>query len=526
MDYIGIKMSSSLSEQQEQSESASKSKSTREKIENTQTEELILGICYPIGSNSDCVVQALDTRLKEYNYEVEIIKISDLIKEYYKVNQSHKEGETNAFRDLMHKIEGGDYLRSEYQNNSILAELAIKKIREDREGKRSEEIQGKRKCYIINSLKNLEELKLLRSIYGDIFYLFSIFSPEKDRKENLRKKNLANNEINNIINIDEHENKNNGQNVRDTFVGGDFFIRVSEENELNLVKHIEKYIHLIFETEIITPNTHETAMYHAKSSAGNSACLSRQVGATITDEQGVVIAQGWNDVPKFGGNLYQYSDESPNRCVDLEYCSNVKHRVSILDEIENEVEKVIGGKGLKIAGTTSENTKKIMEVITNSKFKNIIEYSRSIHAEMHAIIIGSQMTGNKMVKGNLYCTTYPCHNCARHIILAGIKNIYYIEPYKKSLGITLHSDALTEDEKDEKKVRILAYDGVAPRRYLDFFSMKYDRKSDNGKMLVKDITKAFPKTRVSLQAIPTLENQAIKVLYDCGIIKKEVDDEE
>lgn len=519
-------MSSSLSKQQEHSERASKSKSTRDKIENTQTDELILGICYPIGSDNDSVIKALQDRLKNYDYEVEIIKISNIIKEYYTENQSLEPGQTVPFGKLMHKIKGGDYLRNKYNNNSILAELAIKKIREDRKGKAAEDIQGKRKCYIIDSLKNLEELKLLRSIYGDIFYLFSVFSPEDERKENLSKKDISPSEIDKIINIDEYENKNNGQNVRDTFVGGDFFVRFSKENKSNLAKHIEKYIHLIFETEIITPNTHETAMYHAKSSAGNSACLSRQVGATITNKQGVVIAQGWNDVPRFGGNLYQYSDKSPQRCVDLGYCSNVTHREGILEEIEKEIEEVVGEKGLKMAGVASENTKKIMEVITNSKFKNIIEYSRSIHAEMHAIVIGSQMTGNQMVEGNLYCTTYPCHNCARHIILAGIKNIYYIEPYKKSLGMTLHNDALTEDEKNEKKVRILAYDGVAPRRYLDFFSMKYDRKSDNGTMLAKDITKAVPKKRVSLQAIPTLENQAIQVLYECGIIQKEVDDEE
>ena len=74
---------------------------------------------------------------------------------------------------------------------------------------------------------------------------------------------------------------------------------------------------------------------------------------------------------------------------------------------------------------------------------------------MHAIISGSQLSGSKMINGKLFCTTYPCHNCARHIIVAGIKEVYYIEPYVKSLCLTLHDDAITEDENSTEKVRIL-----------------------------------------------------------------------
>ncbi|RXJ79486.1 anti-phage dCTP deaminase [Arcobacter sp. F2176] len=487
------------------------SSTTKEKIENTSTDELIIGICSPIGSNRDYVIEAIKKRLTDYNYEIEYIKVSDFIETYYDVSPNSEVGKTPAYSNLMWKIEGGDNLRTKYNNKSILIELAIKQIREERKIKKTTDATSRRKCYIIDSLKNYEELKLLQSIYGDIFYLFSIFSPEEERKENLRNNGLSNDEIKSIMASDEYENDLFGQNVRDTFINGDIFIRSSKVNKKSLHERINRYMHLIFDTKIITPNSDEEAMYNAKSSAGNSACLSRQVGATITDENGVTIARGWNDVPKFGGNLY--TDTDNKRCKDLGYCSNVTHRTGILDNIEEEIGKALA--------QNSKDIKNVMDIIKKSKFKNIIEYSRSIHAEMHAIIIGSQMTNNKMVGGNLYCTTYPCHNCARHIILAGIKNIYYIEPYKKSLGMTLHSDALTEDESDNKKVRILAYDGVSPRKYLNFFSMKEERKNKDGKIIKQDIKIARPKSRISLQAIPTLENQAIHALVECGLIKEE-----
>ena len=73
------------------------------------------------------------------------------------------------------------------------------------------------------------------------------------------------------------------------------------------------------------------------------------------------------------------------------------------------------------------SNKGIKEIVAkSSRIKSLIEFSRSIHAEMHAIITGSQLGGDRMIGGSLYCTTYPCHNCARHIILAGIKKVYYI----------------------------------------------------------------------------------------------------
>ncbi len=503
-----------------------KGKTSKEKIENTYTDELIIGICSPIASSKNIVIEEITKRLKDYNYEVKIIKLSKYIDEYYEKDFELEVGKRKSYSELMYKINGGDFLRNEYDNNSILVELAIKQIRLDRKVKDTTSAKNRRVCYIIDSLKNIEELRLLRSIYNELFYLFSVFSPENERIENLIEKGLAKEEAELVISTDDYENLLHGQNVRDTFVEADFFIRVSNLNKNTISDRINKYFHLIFDSLIITPNSDETAMYYAKSAAGNSACLSRQVGATITDKNGITIARGWNDVPKFGGNLYRDTDSNAHRCKDNGYCSNISHRNGILEEIKGELIELFDDeitKPLTISKKhENETVKKVMNIIETSKFKNIIEYSRSIHAEMHAIIIGSQMTGDKMVGGNLYCTTYPCHNCARHIILSGIKNIYYIEPYKKSLGMELHGDALTENENENDKVKILPYEGVAPRRYLDFYSMNgNERKSKLGKLIVKDLKNVKPKKRLSLQAIPTLEDQAVFSLVECGLITED-----
>lgn len=507
-------------------------KSTSEKIENTLTEELIIGICAPIGSLREIVIEELKNQLEaDFAYSVQIIKLSDFIFQYEKITNDPVNDQTQAFTQLMSKIIGGDKLR-ERTSHACLAELAILKILEDRIGHKYQNeglneiiggLKSRRVCYIIDSLKHKDELDLLRSVYGDIFYSFSVFSPDNERVETLSDKGLSKPEIKRIINTDEFEDSKHGQNVRDTFVEADFFLRVSQQNKGFIHKKVARYLDIIFESRVITPTPDEIAMYEAKSAAGNSACLSRQVGAAITNSIGEIISRGWNDVPKFGGNLYKDGESLDNRCFLNGYCSNDRTKDIVTedvlkciienDELQKELPELITAK----KGTDLYEKLKTA-IRRNSKVKDLIEFSRSVHAEMHAIIVGSQLAGNKMIGGKLFCTTYPCHNCARHIIVAGIKEIYFIEPYKKSLGVSLHNDALSEDEDCKTKTKILMFDGVAPRRYLDFFTLKKPRKDKKGDMIIVDKKVQKPKTRLTLQALPTLEIQSVHTLEGFGLI--------
>ncbi|PKB16485.1 anti-phage dCTP deaminase [Flavobacterium sp. 5] len=513
----------------------SKGKTTREKVKNTCTEELFLGICSPIGSMKDEVIKSLTKILKDtYGYKVEILKLSDHIDTYKINNYQSIEEKTKQFSDLMYKINEGNAIRKRYNNNSVLVELAIRDIYNSRADEvtniaddptflpKAEDFKSRRTCFIFNSIKNKEELLLLRQIYTDNFYQFSVFSPQKEREDNLANKNLAKDEIKNIIDIDEYDNNINGQNVRGTFTDGDFFLRVSEKNIDKLDDKIKRYLHLIFESSIVTPTAEETAMYAAKSASGNSACLSRQVGAAITSKKGNLLSTGWNDVPKFGGNLYREGDKFDFRCNKTGNCSNDEQKDLLVQSIIETLQEDSELKTIFFNDEGYTDMKKISTFnskLRNSKIKDLIEFSRSVHAEMHAIISGSQISGEKMINGKLFSTTYPCHNCARHIIVAGIKEVYYIEPYKKSLGITLHDDAITEDETSTDKVRILIFDGVAPRKYLTFFTNFAERKQ-NGKIILKDFKNIKPKIAKSLQALSTLETQAIHSLKECGLLNE------
>jgi hypothetical protein len=73
----------------------------------------------------------------------------------------------------------------------------------------------------------------------------------------------------------------------------------------------------------------------------------------------------------------------------------------------------------------------------------------------------------------LYTTTFPCHNCAKHIIAAGITKVVYIEPYQKSKAAEFHKDAMVVGFSEEKDVvRFEPFVGFGPRHFLDFFSVQ------------------------------------------------------
>lgn len=500
-----------LSEQQSEI-----SKEIKESIFETHTEELIIGLCGPIGTDIHFVADIIQRGLTDkYGYECKVIRLSNLIRQYAKsiVRDEESQSKFSSYQNL---INGGNHLRSYYKNNSILAELAINEITVHRESsKNGDSYKSERVCYIIDSFKNKEELDLFRLIYRDIFYFIGVYSSIDQRVKYLEDKNIKTHEVYQLIDRDSGEETSFGQKVTDTFTEADFFLRVEFNSKNEVEPKISRFLSLIFSSEVITPTSDETAMYQAFAAAGNSACLSRQVGAAITDNRGEILSVGWNDVPQAGGSVYTQDNSASShdrRCVHFNegICFNDKEKQLITDTLVNEL--VASGV------VTNEQKRKTAHIIRKSRIKELIEFSRAVHAEMLAIILGSQKAGNRIIGGKLYCTTYPCHNCARHIVAAGIKDVYYIEPYRKSLATKLHSDSITEDETKVQLVRILMFDGIAPRRYLDFFKMNPGSRKKDGKKIVTSSKQILPKNTLSLQAIPYLEGKVTEDLKNNKLI--------
>ncbi len=497
-----------------------------DKINNTHTVELVITLCGFVGTDIHGVGQKLKEILEQdFGYEVKIIRLSHLIKSYSDLAKNLNSSGISGFEYTKKLIDGGNELRRSHENN-VLASLAIQQISFERIAEQKKEentsFKSRRVCYIIDSIKNTNELELFQTVYREIHYSIGIFSPIDEREKNLKNRGMSDPEVSQLIDRDSGEELANGQKVRDTFIRSDYFLRVESDINQATEEKLKRFINLIFGSKVITPTHEETAMYHAASAANNSACLSRQVGAALTDAKGEILSIGWNDVPKAGGGLYQSNTkdllgEGDKRCWNLgdKGCWNDDEKNLMTNELVNIVIKEIKEQ---FGEETKIDTSRVYQKIRGSKIKSLVEFSRAIHAEMHAIITGCQTAGDRVRGGSLYITTYPCHNCARHIIVAGIKRVYYIEPYRKSLTTKLHFDAITEIEDTTGKVIIIMYDGVAPSRYMELFKMAPDsRKQEDGKKRKYNLQHVKPKSTLSLEAIPVLESEIVKELEKRGL---------
>lgn len=452
--------------------------------------ELVIGIVNAVGTESKRVLDPLSDRLKGFGYKVHDIRLSSLL--------SAPENGVDEYGRIRHYMNKGDELRKVSENNAILAAGASAKIKNIRTG------EPQKSVFIINSLKHPDEVEFLRKVYGDGFYLFGIHADEKRRHDYLVKdKSLTQEQAGELIRIDEDEKIPHGQRTRDTFHLSDFFINLGK-NDDQVKNTIQRFLELIFSNPFRNPTFDEFAMFMAFNSSIRSSDLSRQVGAVITRNQ-QIIATGANDIPRYGGGQYWAEiDAAMGEVKDhpdgKDYTREEDSNKAAQNDIINEITRALVDKFVAESNKKTE----IEEVLRQSKIADLTEFGRVVHAEMEAILSCSR-EGISTLKGTLYCTTFPCHNCAKHIIDAGIIRVVYVEPYPKSRALDLHSESVElktslEATPTENRVIFEPFTGVGARRFLDLFSMalgggsKVKRKDKDGNTVTWNKDNAVART--------------------------------
>jgi deoxycytidylate deaminase len=422
--------------------------------------ELVIGLVAPVGTEKSIVIEELKDSLKSFGYGTRIVKLSGFLeglkdKHEIKLIRSPEHSRINSYMDAGNKV------RAQMGRGDALALWAINEIANLRESVTDGKI-----AYILDSLKHPEEIQTLRRVYGSGFFLIGIYSPKEKRFEYLNgNKGIEEEKANELIKRDHHEDfpDDYGQNTRETFYVSDAFVSLINPEEAR--SQIVRVIDLIFGHPFYTPTRDEFAMFHAFTAKLRSADLSRQVGAVILSEQGELIGIGANDVPSYGGGLY-WPGTDDHRDYEWGYDSNAKRRDQMLSDIVQLVkEKTSSDKD------EQELLKEVKAELSHSILLDITEFGRPVHAEMEAILSCARI-GVSPGMGTLYCTTFPCHNCAKHIVAAGIKKVVYVEPYPKSKAQELHSDSIEVDkESGDDRVSFVPFVGVGSRKFIDLFSM-------------------------------------------------------
>jgi deoxycytidylate deaminase len=435
--------------------------------------ELIFGLVAPVGVDLDTISTKLENLIQQYNYSTKKIHLSKLAEDY----NTQETTFSNALDKIHAGMQNGSRLRQLSERDDFFAILTTNEIYNSRVNKNTN-----RNAFIVRSFKRPEEIDTMRRIYGCGFYLLGITSSKETRTQYLKTSLDIKNQtdVEDLIDRDYSEKHEHGQRTRDAFQLADVFINLDNHD---LDSTLSRFIDLIFGSPNITPTAEEHSMFMAYMSAIRSGDLSRQVGAVITSENNDIISTGANDVQKFGGGQY-WPGIDDNRDHTIRYDANEKKR----DEIILNVLKAIEGDDSSDE-TESNKITRGKKLLKNTGILDLTEYGRAVHAEMDAILTSAR-NGVAIQNATLYTTTFPCHNCAKHIVAAGIKTVKFIEPYPKSYATILHSDSidvLTSSKninQPQTKVYFEPFVGVGPRRYMEFFSMslssgrKIKRKKD------------------------------------------------
>lgn len=526
-----------------------------------ESKELIIGFSGAVGSGIDLVKDVLQHELEELHYRVVHIKLSNFIELMLKKELVKEWNPDEAPPNRLEKLQIAGNLLRKQNGEDFLAELAIASILADRgqvalkPGEKPPDprtIVPTRTAYLLDQLKHPSEVNLLRKVYKNLFFLIGVLTVESQRRKNLNKI-LTPLEVTSAVERDRRDEDSNGQQLDKTLKLADFFVR----NNLNtdaLKRPLKRFLALLHGETSRTPTRDEYAMYIAYSAGLRSACLSRQVGAAITSADGTVISTGCNDVPKAGGGLYSEDDgDADQRCYRREggKCFNDVRK----DELGGEIQKLLAKWFAKDAEQVRDLVKQVRssneavgvelerilgeifkqdgskeqaiakDIRQNTGLRDLIEFSRAVHAEMDAIISLARRGGPSVSDGSLYTTTFPCHNCARHIVAAGIKRVLYIEPYEKSLALELHDDAIISDVDDAgaSKVQFMHFEGVAPRQYQEFFLMKDERKK--GSRAIQITLNNAPKVKSEyLDSYIDLESRILKKLVDQGLSQEQIEE--
>lgn len=478
--------------------------------------ELVIGIAGPIGIDVEAITEEISSALDDVEYGYRVIRVTDEMMRYPATNVT-QDG-PDHFSSMMFKMNYANQLCEEAQDSALLMRIAIQAISvlryselpdEDYTAQTEQELIERhsevlpKTAFIIRQLKRPSEVALLRKVYGKQFILVSAYGSEEHRAERLREKirdtlpvSVPEQDISfkvtKIMKRDEDEGADaHGQHLRDTFHLADVF--VDGINRDRLKTGLERFFQAFFGRVDIGPTKWEYGMYAAKAASLRSTDLSRQVGAAIFSDEGELVTQGCNEVPKAFGGTYWDTEEPDFRDVKLGYDPNDHLKKEVMRDLLERLSKadLLVTKDENFAASDmfvdillgrgeSDFDKKHFACLAGSQINDLTEYGRVVHAEMVAICDAAR--GGKALKNStLFATTFPCHNCTKHILASGIQRVVFMEPYPKSRAKQLHRNEIEIEKPSSTKVSFIPFLGISPLRYRDIFEKKSRKK--NGKAI-------------------------------------------
>ena len=329
---------------------------------------------------------------------------------------------------------------------------------------------------VIDALQNPYEILYFRERYS-AFYTISVNTEEDVRKTKLALIGYRRNEIEEI---DEEEKVKKELSQSYERIDIDKCIELSDihlthdgtpvDENRSLINQIITYLALIFHPGLVPPSPLERIMQIAYTAKLNSGCLSRQVGAVVTNESYSVKSVGWNTVP-----------EGQTPCTLRDMCdlcgqedsgafSNFeKHDLGFRNYIEKLVVRYSTNRN-KLNGLPLSYCFKDIYTTVSDQRKNQVR-TRSLHAEENAFLQLAKYGTTGIRGGKLFTTASCCELCAKKAYQLGIKEIYYIDSYP---GISKQHIL----ECGDNQPKTILFTGAVGRAYINLYNPFVPQKDE------------------------------------------------
>jgi len=288
---------------------------------------------------------------------------------------------------------------------------------------------------VIDAIRNSIENLYFKEKYSN-YYLFAINANDQDiedrllenghmTREDIKKQSKKEYQTQSLKNEEDFVS----QNIQECIAKSDIFIvnngklANKDSNVIELYGQLIKYICLIRHPGLITPSNDEKMMQIAYTAKLNSGCISRQVGASITNKNGSLKSIGWNSVAEgqtpciLRSKQDLLSNTTSNSYSSYEKSREFKDMIQQIPDINVDT------------GLNQSFCFKSIYTKHKEKEKGNQVHTRALHAEENAFLQLAKYGSEGIKGGTLYSTASPCELCSKKAYQLGIERIVYIDPY-------------------------------------------------------------------------------------------------
>lgn len=340
---------------------------------------------------------------------------------------------------------------------------------------------------IVNdALRNPFEVLYFRERYSG-FYTMSVNTTDTVRHENLYRQGYTHSDIEDL-----EENEKSKNDVRESFSGIDVdrCIELSDihlthdgtpaDRNKSLVLQILTYIALIKHPGLVPPSPQERLMQVAFTARLNSGCLSRQVGAAVTDKNFSLKSIDWNTAPagqtpctlRSLVHLHQVKDDnafSNYERTDTEFKKRIArmYRDYMSPVKEYDPAKIERLQGLNLGYCFKD----VYTDLYIDKHGGNQVHTRSLHAEENAFLQLAKYGTAGIEGGYLFTTASCCELCGKKAYQLRIRRIYYIDTYP---GITRQHILECSSQSPE----VVLFNGAIGRAYVSLYNPILPQKDE------------------------------------------------